>query len=246
MNTEQFLEKVKAIADSEPAYKLGHSGSDGFCDCVGLIIGACQRNGIKWPDIHGSNYAARHQTIGLTDFSSVAELELGDLVYKAKKPGDSGYNLPKRYEKDPDQLDYYHIGVVTHVKPLTITHVTTPTTKLDSKIGNWKYKGKLKLISEGDQPMNYEEATVVADEGSSVKLRSSKSTASSYTNIPVGTVVQVEEKEEAWCKVNVNGRTGYMMTKFLKFGSEPSTDAISVSRAELTKIYEALGKLLKA
>lgn len=51
---------------------------------------------------------------------------MGEIVYKARKPGDSSYNLPDRYKANGgDLLDYYHVGVVTKVRPLEITHCST-------------------------------------------------------------------------------------------------------------------------
>lgn len=38
-----------------------------------------------------------------------------------------------------------------------------------------------------------------------------------------GTWVEVTEKGDTWCKVNVGGKTGYMMTKFLDMGSDGNT-----------------------
>lgn len=51
----------------------------------------------------------------MTDFAEIksADLFVGEIVYKARKPGDSSYNLPDRYKADGgDLLDYYHVGMV--------------------------------------------------------------------------------------------------------------------------------------
>ena len=55
---------------------------------------------------------------------------LGELVYKARRPSDSGYDLHGRYLQGGrywtgDTLDYYHVGIVTGVSPLEITHCTS-------------------------------------------------------------------------------------------------------------------------
>ena len=52
-----FLTQIAAIAAESPSYRLGGDGSDGTCDCVGLIIGAIRRAGGQWAGTHGSNYA---------------------------------------------------------------------------------------------------------------------------------------------------------------------------------------------
>ena len=48
MTVQDFLREVEAIQDERPQYKLGHDGSDGYCDCIGLVIGAMRRNGLEW------------------------------------------------------------------------------------------------------------------------------------------------------------------------------------------------------
>lgn len=45
---DAWLSKVDEIAAEGPSYKLGHDGSDGSCDCIGLIIGAIRRAGGTW------------------------------------------------------------------------------------------------------------------------------------------------------------------------------------------------------
>ena len=61
-------------------------------------------------------------------------------------------------------------------------------------------------------------AIVVADSGSTVKLRQKPSTSCNmYWDIPVGTEVEVVDKQDDWCKVITSGLTGWMMTQFLQF-----------------------------
>lgn len=43
VHMDAWLCKVDEIAAEGPSYKLGHDGSDGSCDCIGLIIGAIRR-----------------------------------------------------------------------------------------------------------------------------------------------------------------------------------------------------------
>ena len=40
---EQFLREIRNIRALNPIYRLGGSGVDGTCDCIGLIIGAIRR-----------------------------------------------------------------------------------------------------------------------------------------------------------------------------------------------------------
>lgn len=89
--------------------------------------------------------------MAVQNVKSASALQTGDIVFKAYAPGESGYNLPKRYKPggayyNGDLNDYYHVGVVTRTSPLQITHMTTPTVKVDTKIGKWQYYGKLTYL----------------------------------------------------------------------------------------------------
>lgn len=163
-----FLQMIQKIKSLNPAYKQPGDGSGGVCDCIGLIIGAVRRMGLKWTGIHGSNYAARREAVNLKYISSVSQLELGDMVLKGvgpdgkgKKPCNNGtfthkYELPSRYKKgnsyyNGDLNDYYHAGVVTSVNPLNITHMTSPRMKVDTSLNQntnspWNYHAKVKPI----------------------------------------------------------------------------------------------------
>lgn len=257
---ERFLEKVEEIAQSNPSYKEGRDGSDGTCDCIGLIIGAIRRAGGAWNGIHGSNYAARYEMRELLPVMDAGELNLGEVVYKARMPGQTGYDLPERYDADPDNRDYYHIGVVTAVEPLEITHCTGPGIVRDTKLGKWTYRGRLKKVdydgTEGMETM-VQTATVVADSGDDVKMRSTPSqTDGLYWKVPVGDKVQVAYVEGEWAKVRHQGRTGYMMVEYLEMdaqeppasgSSSGSTggELITVQRAALKAVYDALGSILQ-
>ena len=258
---ERFLEKVEEIAQSNPSYKEGRDGSDGACDCIGLVIGAIRRAGGSWTGTHGSNYAARYEMRELLPVMDAGELCLGDVVYKARTPGQAGYALPERYKNDPDQRDYYHVGVVTATSPLEITHCTGPGIVRDTKLGKWTYRGRLEKVAydsaEGMETMA-QTAKVTAMSGSTVKMRSKPSTSDGlYWEVPVGAEVQVAEISGGWAKVRYGDRTGYMMTEFLDMGGQEMTEAggtaeaapggelITVQRAALQAVYEALGNLLQ-
>ena len=260
ISKDKFLEKVKEIATSKPTYKLGHDGSDGTCDCIGLIIGAIRRSGGSWTGIHGSNYAARYEMRELLPVTDAGELCLGDVIYKARTPGQAGYALPERYKNDPDQRDYYHVGVVTAVEPLEITHCTGPGIVRDTKLGRWTYRGRLEKVDYDSAEVvetMVQTATVVADSGDDVKMRSTPSqTDGLYWKVPVGDKVQVAYVEGEWAKVRHQGRTGYMMVEYLEMDAQELPAAgsssgsaggelITVQRAALQAVYEALGNLLQ-
>lgn len=260
MILEAFIAQVEAIAQASPVYRLGGDGSDGTCDCIGLVIGAIRRAGGSWTGTHGSNYAARYEMRELLPVTDAGELCLGDVVYKARTPGQAGYALPERYKKGPDQRDYYHVGVVTAVEPLEITHCTGPGIVRDAKLGRWTYRGRLEKVDyDGAEVVEnmVQTATVVADSGDDVKMRSTPSkTDGLYYKVPVGATVQVASVDGEWAKVRYQDRTGYMMVEYLEMDvQEPPTsgsssgstggELITIQRAALQAVYDALGSLLQ-
>ena len=242
---QKFLDKIRDMYNSRLTYRQPGDGSDGTCDRIGLIIGALMRLGLKWDGIHGSNYAARKQTLGLKKIGSVSELSLGDYVYKARPPGHAKYDLPSRYKPNGsyyngDMNDYYHVGVVTSVSPFEITHMTSPTAKKDTRLDHnknrvWSHYGKIKPLAEAGgissaqvqteiqipvkEPLatTGAKAVVTAPSGLFVKMRAKPSTSCSlYDEVPIGAVVTLVEPGETWAKINYGKRKGwYMMAKFL-------------------------------
>ena len=210
---------------------------------------------------HGSNYAARYEMRELLPVTDAGELCLGDVVYKARTPGQAGYALPERYKNDPDQRDYYHVGVVTATSPLEITHCTGPGIVRDTKLGKWVYRGRLKKVDyDGTEVVEtmVQTAKVTAASGSAVKMRSKPSASDRlYWEVPVGAEVQVAEVTGSWAKVRYGDRTGYMMTDFLALDAQEPPEVggtaetmtggelITVQRAALQAVYDALGSILQ-
>lgn len=121
-----------------------------------------------------------------------------------------------------------------------------------NRIGLWDklfYSDKINAILSGNTDDKEEEipvvtATVYAEQGDTVNLRSRESTASGLVaRVPIGSEVEALEKGDEWCKISANGHTGYMMSKFLKFGDE--VEQITIEKPEAEKAYEILGGCLK-
>lgn len=254
VRVREFLTRVEQIAAEEPRYQHGHDGSDGLCDCIGLIIGAIRRAGGQWRGMHGSNYAARSEIRKLRPIKSAADLRPGEAVFKAYKPGTGGYNLPARYDPggssyNGDLNDYYHVGVVVSVNPLRIRHMTTPKPKLDTDLGKWAYHGELiKVEYAGEvEPMGQ----VIISGGNTaapVRLRKAASTGSAIlAEIPQGAAAELVQAAGSWSKILYNGVVGYVMSEFVhedKGKPEPEPEQILVNRADLERIYDALGDVL--
>ena len=89
-------------------------------------------------------------------------------------------------------------------------------------------------------------AKIIAESGSTVRLRASASTAAStIAQIPIGTIVDVIEDNNGWDKVVYNGETGYMMDKFLEKTEEVENEyyvKIKCATAqEAKRLVELLG-----
>lgn len=236
MTLEAFLKAVRQNCNRITHYESGGDGRNGGCDCIGLIIGAVRLAGGTWNGTHGSNYAARNE---MSTFGN-ASMFLGEIVFKAREPGENKYDLPDRYKNSGDLRDYYHVGVVTSVSPLNITHCTSVPggIKVDTKQGQWKFGGKLKMVEY--QPIEpLYEAVVTAVSGRTVHLRAKPNTQSTILkSVPVGSKVEVLEEVNAdWAKIRFLYQEGYMMRKFLEL-REPS-DLV-------TEIHEAIAALDKA
>lgn len=244
-----FLQKVEENASRTKIYHQPGDGSNGECDCIGLIIGAKRLAGGKWTGLHGSNYAARSEII---DFGP-AKFFLGEIVFKCRPPGATYYDLPDRYKPggakyNGDLNDYYHVGVVTSVNPLVITHCTSPgPIARDTKKGKWCYGGRLKDVNYGTQKTESVVKSMVILQGGNVTLpinfRRSESTSSALiASIPQGSKVELVEQGETWSKVVYDGKTGYVLSKFIQTQGEE--DTIKVDRKELERAYDILGDLL--
>lgn len=224
---DKFLKKVMDIYNSNPKRREPGDGSDGYCDCIGLPIGAIRRMGLKWNGIHGSNWAARKEFVELKKCTKASELERGDVVLKGCSPDKSGWNLPTRYRKggkyyNGDLTDYYHAGVVESVNPLRIRHMSSKM-RTDTTLGQWNYHGQLLILAKAADdetkpavPDSGCLAVVVAKSGRTVNFRRTPSKKGALIDqIPIGTTVQIVAPGEDWATIIYKNRKGYMMAEFL-------------------------------
>ena len=242
----RVLACIAEIAAEQPTYRNGGTAKDGTCDCVGLLMAAMTRAGRSGYPMHSSNYFARWQTDDWQTITSASDCYLGMLVYKGRAADINARYLPGGRYYTGDVTDYYHIGIVTGVNPLRITHCTSggdvDGITVDSKLGSWSYGGRLKGVdydAEEVKPMATTSfAYVVSEDGNAVKLRSSKNTASQanvLVKLPVETLVRVQESGEPWsrieCSYGGKAYSGYMMSKFLDPTEDESEDGTGVETA---------------
>lgn len=231
---DKFIEACDEIVKAKPEYKLGCSDKK-QCDCIGMVKFGLRKCGVTLSTT-GTNWTMRSQVTNVRPITSANVLLPGDVVFKSRNPGESGYNLPAKYQKggsayNGDLTDYCHIGVVKSVSPLRIIHMTSPTAKTDTVIGKWKEAANLKSTyldgGSSDKPVvepveptpcdDTEYAVVTAEKGHWVKMRAEPSTKCRlYDEIVVGARVKIVARGYEWTKISYGKRKGwYMMTKFL-------------------------------
>ena len=236
---KKFLAKVLEIFKSNPKRREPGDGSDGYCDCIGLIIGALRRMGLKWTGIHGSNWAARKEIVNLQPIQNQSQLEEGDIVLKAVPKGHKNWKLPARYREgakyyNGDLNDYYHAGVVYSVNPFQIRHMSSKMS-IDTKVNTyypWNYFGKSRQLIEASggvippsptptptptpEPDPGQKAIVVAESGKTVNLRVGPDKKQRLiARVPIGSEVVIVTPGEEWCYITWNQFRGYMMAMFL-------------------------------
>ena len=238
---EKYVGKCQEVVDAKPTYKNGASSLT-ECDCIGMDKYAFRECGVSFSTT-GTNYSVRKQVDGLRQVVGTSDMNIGDVVFKAREPGESGYDLPDKYkeggkEYNGDLRDYYHIGTVKSVYPLEIIHMTSPTAKTDTKIGKWGFVAswKKQFIKDAEpqpepepepqpepqpEPEPVMPAVVTSENNRPVNLRDQPSIyAQLVDRVPVGEAVDVLENQGEWCHVTWNRKTGYMMTKFLDFSDD--------------------------
>lgn len=145
--------------------------------------------------------------------TSASQLQVGMAVFKWKDR-DTTYH---------DGLgDFHHIGLVCSVNPVEIIHASSAAGKVttDTSIKNWTHWGALTEVPVDQQDGPAQEnnqRTVTAESGETVFMRYKPSKKMKYVaRVPVGAIVDVLSESGEWSLIDYNGKTGYMMTKFLK------------------------------
>jgi hypothetical protein len=243
ISAEAFLEAALAIEAGKPTYREGGNGTDGTCDCIGLLIGAIRRAGGKYTGVRGSNWAARHELRGkLYTITGAKALRPGMAVFKAYDPFDDDWDLPQRYKTDPDQNDYYHVGVVISAEPLIILHCTKSSsangcTRATSLKG-WTHYGWMKQVGDSGQEEKTLRSMIVHTDGGTLNLRAAASTGSERVGkIPNGATVEAGDTVNGWIPVRYQGMAGYCAAQYLE---DADRITISISRAAAEELLRVL------
>lgn len=273
---KEFAYAVEDLALTITGYQNGKSGQKGLCDCIGLIMGAMASLGHGSYPMHSTNYFARYQMSGLRTLKNGETLQVGQLLYKHNEDQsdlNDRYKAGGRYYVNGDLRNYYHIGVITDLNPLEITHCTQSGNisgiKRDSSTKGWTLVGELMGVDyelanydEGwREPVVSRTAYVDVPPGTTTaNMRKRPDIESEFIKrVPAGVAVDVFEEADGWAKIaDPDGVKGYMMTKFLHFleyatddTSEPpdvSNEAASDGANEVTITIskEAARALVKA
>jgi len=192
-------------------------------DCSGMFVKMYREQGAKI--YHGSNTIFREYCSETGKITSAKDLQVGMAVFKCK-PWTDADKGNKWYGTEPGNLS--HIGFVTSVNPLEITHCTSPVAKTDSSIGKWAYWGKLKDVDYGGSPSPEPgpdpEPTpvtktmyVTTPDGKSANIRRKASKqAALVEHVPYGaSVTWTKNNGKGWAYVKYHGFVGWMMEDFL-------------------------------
>lgn len=219
----------------------------GCVDCSGAFRYAFSLYGISYPN--GSNAIARRYTVG--GLLPISQAEPGMAAFKAKEPGEAGYDLPAKYRTggsacNGDLRDYYHIGLIDTDADYVLNAKGTQYGFCRDKLkGNgWDYVARLKDVDYGGQEMELARVVLpTGASGSTVNMRRVPSRSSDIiAKVPVGAEVQVAGDSGQWCQIEYNGRGGYMMSNYLEYlGQSGESDALTPVQVE--EIDDALKRI---
>lgn len=251
-----FVARVEKIAARKLTYRIGGVGKDGTCDCIGLIMGAMYELGHKPYDLHSTNYFARFQTMELKK-ASEKELFLGQLLFRARTNQDrlNARYLPGGSHYTGDLLDYYHVGVVTSIKPLRIIECTeygdVTGIVINDRFKNWQYGGKLRGVlyentdmggiyapQEVENIMALYEAKVITQKDP-LTLRATPA-GRKIGEIPKDATVEVLA-DGTWPRVRYGEEMGYVSGEYLeRVEEEPDQQKVTIIDSEGNR-FEPVG-----
>lgn len=235
-------------------------------DCSGMFVKMYRDQGAKI--YHGSNTIFREYCSETGKITSAKDLQVGMAVFKCK-PWTDADKGNKWYGTEPGNLS--HIGFVTSVNPLEITHCTSPVAKTDSTIGKWAYWGKLKDVDYGSdpgpspspdpspspEPDPRRNMYTYAENGKPINLRVKASTKAKLVDkVPVGQAVTwMKDNGAGWAYVQWGWKKGWMMDCYLvetpgpepspEPAQEPDPDPDPVPPGTMATVWSENGKPVK-
>lgn len=196
------------------SYILGFA-REGCVDCSGAFVWAFRL--FHKTIAHGSNAIARKHCGELLPISEAAP---GMAAFKYRPPGHSSWALPSKYKSDTDQNDYYHIGLVDSTGKYVLNAQSASAGFTRTRISAWGKVAYLNAVeyNSQDRKENQSMQTMVVNcpDGETVRLRAKPSKNSdTLAKVPSGAVVQGQDYDLEWSRVDWNGKSGYMMDQYL-------------------------------
>ena len=238
------------------AYSWG-AAEHGCVDCSGAFVYAYKKL-LGQSIIHGSNGIARRWVVN--GMLPISMAQPGMVAFKAKQPGEEGYDLPERYRErgtsyTGDVSDYYHIGLVDDDARFVLNAKSTKDgfsrDGLTAKNG-WDYVAYLQEVeypnSEKKDVIGMEAKVVLptGSAGETVNMReNARKDAKLIMRVPVGSVVEVLTDQGQWCKVEYSGRQGWMMSNYLEYSGQEGESGDSITIEDREKIETALQMIEK-
>ena len=222
----------------------------GCVDCSGAFVYAYLKlAGITLP--HGSNAIARRWTVG--EMLPISQAQPGMAAFKAKEPGEDGYDLPDKYKEggssyNKDLRDYYHIGLVDNDPGYVLNskgeNAGFCRDQLTTKNG-WDFVAWLKDVSyDGKEEETGMMAKVVptsTSKGNTVNMREKASTDSPIiVRVPFGSVVEVLTDQGKWSQIEYNGKTGWMQSNYLEYTGMPDDTITDEDRMTVMDCLEQI------
>jgi len=193
-------------------------------DCSGAWVRCYKKH--RYNILHGSNSIFRKECSSTGQITSKNDLKVGMMVFKNRFDGKE----PEKYKND-GLGNFYHIGAVTSVNPLVITHATSPNAKQDKKFNanmngwtHWGVGNKVEISDVVDNNLddggNETVATsgelqdknckVIANSGSTVNIRKSESQKGELVvRVPIGdTVLVTSDSGNSYVGVRWEDATG--------------------------------------
>ena len=101
-------------------------------------------------------------------------------------------------------------------------------------------------IDGGDEQMEAKVVLASGETGSTVNMRDSASKSGKLImRVPVGNMVTVLNDLGAWCKIQYDGKVGYMMSNYLEYTGQDGESG-SLPDDQVEKINQALRQIEEA
>lgn len=252
IKVSDFLLELNVMLKEHWSYVWG-SASKGCVDCSGALVYVFRKYGHSI--YHGSNRIAR---VEVDELLPISQAKPGMAAFKARNPGDAKYALPSAYKSggkncNGDSRDFYHVGVVGQ-NGKVLNAQSSSTGFVESPIKTWACVGYLKQVDYGDiQEDNMTNdsidilctAEVIAESGSTVRMRSKPlKNAPIVANVKVGAQANILEATSEWCQIEVDGKVGYMMSKFLnKLGSVQESESEQNDSTDILALVDRVTNL---